>query len=42
MDEEDFLFNDLNDENRIDDELWEKEREYDAIKQMEWSYKEVY
>ena len=41
-DEEEFLFNDLNDSDRIDDELWEKEHEYEIIRRLEYSYKEAY
>ncbi len=42
MDEDDFLFNDLNDPDRIDDEMWEKDQEYEIIQRLEYSYKEAY
>ncbi len=35
-------YNDLNDANRIDDEIWEKEQELEIIQRLEWSYKEAF
>jgi hypothetical protein len=35
-------FNDLNDSDRIDDELWEKDQEYEVTQRLEYSYKEAY